>query len=293
MSFGIPIALPYVDLSMSADGEWNLKKVLLPALGLAVFALVFSAAARADGTTYLDPANLHVGGGAGTACATGCAGDPNTITATAFDVYYNTQGNGNLAIGDPFYLIVATAVYAGSNNAPTVGGTATMYSPYPGGTTTSVTVDNQTNGTEMTSSNSGTVKSVYDAAGISLNTNNSFSFVNMVACDNGTSGCPNSSLHGGAAPLAGDAITGFDITYWTIETTNFNPGDLLDFTGSLPVGSYVSAVGVNGTEAWAVPFTESGLVTNTTNVPEPGSLTMLSVGLIAIAGLAGRRLLAA
>jgi hypothetical protein len=277
---------------MSADGEWKLKKVLLPVLGLLVVALACSTSAWADGTTYLDPANLHVGPGAGTACATGCAADPNPISPTAFDVYYNSQGNGNLAIGNPFYLIVATAVYSGSNNSPTVGGTATMYSPYPGGTTTSVTVDNSAIGTQMTSANSGTVKSVYDAAGISLNTNNSFSLVNMVACDNGTAGCPNSSLLGSAAPLSGVNITGFDITYWTIETTNFNPGDLLDFTGTLPVGSYVSAVGVNGTEAWAVPFTESGLVT-TTNVPEPGSLTLLSAGMLAIAGLAGRRLLAA
>jgi len=273
----------------------KVKRVLLPALGFVLVALLSGASAYADGTTivYDDPANLHVGPGAGTPCATGCTGDPNTISPTAFDVYYNTQGNGNLAIGDPFYLIVATPVYSGSNNSPTVGGTATMYAPYPGGSTTSVTVSNPTSGTEMTSGNSGTVKSVYDAAGISLNTNNSFSFVNMVACDNGTGGCPNSGLLGSGAPLFGVNITGFDITLWSIGTTNFNPGDLLDFTGTLPVGSYVSAVGVNGSEAWAVPFTESGLVTTNTNVPEPGSFSMLGAGLLGLAALAGRRLLTA
>jgi PEP-CTERM motif len=276
---------------MSADGEWILKLVLLSVLALVVVAMTCSTSAWADGTTYLDPANLHVGPRAGTSCATGCAGDPNTISSTAFDVYYNSQGNGNLAIGNPFYLIVATAVYSGSNNSPTVGATATMYAPYPGGTTTSVTVNNPATGTEMTSANSGTVKSVYDAVGISLNTNNSFSFVNMVACDNGIAGCPNSSLLGGAAPLSGVNITGFDLTYWSIGTTNFNPGDLLDFTGVLPVGSYVSAVGINGTEAWAVPFTESGLVTTTQQVPEPGSLMLLGAGLLALGSLAGRRLL--
>ena len=142
----------------------------------------------------------------------------------------------------------------------------------------------------MTAANSGTVKSVYDAAGISLNTNNSFSFVNMVACDNGTGSCPNSGLLGSGAPLFGTTISGFDVTYFSIGTTNFNPGDLLDFTGTLPIGSYVSAVGVNGTEAWAVPFTESGLVTNT-QVPEPSSLLMLCAGLLALGALASRRAL--
>jgi len=222
----------------------------------------------------------------------GCAGDPNTISTTGFDVYYNTQGKGNLPIGDPFLVIVATPVYTGSTNSPTVDGTATMYSPYPGGATTSVTINNQMTGTEMTAANSGTVKTIYDGAGISLSTNQSFSFGNMVGCDTGVGPCANSSLLGGGAPLFGDTITGFDITYWTINTTSFSPGDLLDFTGTLPIGSYVAAVGANGTEAWAVPFTESGLVT-TTNVPEPSSSLMLGAGLLAMAILAGRRTLTA
>jgi hypothetical protein len=268
---------------------WKLKKVLVPALSFLVVALASGASVWADTTTtYDDPANLHVGPGAGTGCAKGCAGDPNTIGTTGFDVYYNTQGKGNLPIGNPFYLIVATPVYTGSNNSPSVGGTATMYAPYPGGATTTVKITNPMTGTEMKSTNSGTFKTVYDAAAISLNTNQSFSFVNMVGCDTGVGGCPNSSLLGSGAPLFGVNVTGFDITFWSIGTTNFNPGDLLDFTGGLPVGSYVSAVGANGTEAWAVPFTESGLV-----VPEPGSLTLLGAGLLALAALAGRRSLTA
>jgi MYXO-CTERM domain-containing protein len=269
-----------------------LKKVLVLTLGLALAALVCGAPAWADGVTYVDPANLHIGPGAGTTCATGCAGDPNTIGSGGFDIYYNSQGNGNLAIGNPFYVIVATPVYAGSNNSPTVGGTANLISPYPGGSATSIAIGGANTGTEMTSANSGTVHSVYDAVGITLNTNNSFSFGNMVGCDTGVGGCPNSSLLGSGAPLFGTTITGFDVTYFSIGTTSFNPGDLLDFTGTLPIGYYVSAVGVNGTEAWAVPFTESGLVTTTTT-PEPGSLPLLGLGLLGLGLLASRRTLTA
>ncbi|HXH68467.1 MAG TPA: PEP-CTERM sorting domain-containing protein [Candidatus Limnocylindrales bacterium] len=268
-----------------------MKKVLVLSLGLVLVALMSGVPALADSTiVYDDPANLHIGPGAGTTCATGCGSDPNTIGTTGFDIYYNSQGSGNLAIGDPFYVIVATPVYTGSTNSPTVGGTATLISPYPGGSSTTVNVGGAQTGTEMTSANSGTIKSVYDAVGITLNTNNSFSFVNMVACDNGTAGCANGSLLGSNAPLFGVNIVGFDVSFFSIGTTNFNPGDLLDFTGTLPIGSYVAAVGVNGTEAWAVPFTESGLVTG---VPEPSSLLMLGAGLLGMALLASRRSLTA
>ena len=253
-------------------------------------ALLASIPASADGITYDDPANLHVGPGAGTGCATGCAGDPNVISFTNWDVYYNTQGKGNLAIGTPFYLVVATPVYTGSSNSPTVGSTATMYAPYsayPSGGT-SVSVGSEATGTLMTSANSNKVD-LYDAVGITLNTNSSFSFVNMVGCDTGTS-CTNKSLLGSGAPLAGVSITGFDVNYWLISTTTFGPGDLLNFTGTLPIGSYVAAVGVNGTQAWTVPFTESGLAVATT-VPEPSSLTSLIAGLLALGAFGRRRLL--
>jgi PEP-CTERM motif len=272
---------------MSANGEWKLKKVLLPILGLLLLALTFGGNASAQIT---DPADLHVGPGAGTGCATGCGGDPNTISPTNFDIYYNPNTHSSQSpIGNPFYLIIASPVYTGSTNSPTVNGTATMYATYPGGTQTSVSVGGAVFQGEMLSNND-----IYTFLGLGSQITNSFNFGNMVACDTGVGGCPNSGLQGSGAPLFGNTITGYDITTFSIGTTNFAPNDLLDFTGGLPVGSYVASIGVNQSaqEAWAVPFTESGLVTST-NVPEPGSLTLLSAGLIALAGLAGRRLLAA
>lgn len=269
-----------------------MKKVLVPMLFVLALALACGSAAWADIT---DPADLHVGPGAGTSCATGCGADPNTIGTTGWDVYYNPNQNSSQSpIGNPLFLIVAVPDYTGSSNSPSVNGTATMYTPYPGGATSTVSVTNATDQGTMTSAKP---NNIYDFLAAQLgitvtNVNNSFNFVNMVGCDTGAAGCPNSGLLGSGAPLFGKTITGFDIWTWNVGTTNFSPQDLLDFTGNLPIGSYVAAFGIDasGTEAWAVPFTESGLVTH---VPEPGSLTFLGAGLLGVALLAGRRVLTA
>jgi hypothetical protein len=270
-----------------------LRKVLVPTVGLLLLALAFGGNASAQ---LVDPADLHIGPGAGTSCATGCNGDPNTISATAFDIYYNPNTHSSqLPIGDPFYLIVASPIYTGSTNSPTVGGTATMYAPYPGGTTSTKSVGGQHDWGTMSSGD------LYGFIGLGPFANNSFQFGNMLACDIGTTGsngCANTSLQNGGAPLFGVNITGYDVTTWSIGTTAFAPNDLLDFTGNLPIGSYVAAIGVDYSalggkgEAWAVPFTESGIVT-TNRVPEPSSLLMLGAGLLAMAIFAGRRSLSA
>ena len=84
-------------------------------------------------------ATLHVGPGAGTACATGgCPiyfGEVNNISDTSLSMFQN-QG-GASALGDPVLLIFGIPNDSGSGtaaNAGTITG-ATLYSPYPGGTT--------------------------------------------------------------------------------------------------------------------------------------------------------------
>jgi len=251
--------------------------------------LVFFSSSLALADDIVDPADIHVGPGANTPCATGCGADPNTISPTAFDIYYNPNVHSSQSpLGNPFFLIVASAVYSGSSNSPTVNSPATMYAPYPNGATSTVSVGSGVNNGTMTSGD------IYTFLGMGSQVTNSFNFGNMVACDIGV-GCTNGSLNGSSAPLFGQTITGYVITTFSIGTTTFGPQDLIDFTGNLPIGSYVAAIGINGIdpttgkpEGWAVPFTGSGLVTT----PEPGSLLLLCAGLLGLAAVAGRRVTA-
>ena len=80
------------------------------------FAAVVLVPSISMATTFIDPATLHIGTGAGTPCAVGCAGDPNDVPANHLDIYQNSGGAGSL--NNPVLLILAVANDPRSTSSP-------------------------------------------------------------------------------------------------------------------------------------------------------------------------------
>lgn len=114
------------------------------ALFAALFTAIFCSGASAspiDITQLTDPATLHIGPGANTACATGgCPifiggalnGEVNNIGSTQLDIYQNS--NGAQALASPVLLILAVP----DNSVSLTGGSVTaasLFAPYPGSAT--------------------------------------------------------------------------------------------------------------------------------------------------------------
>src|SRR5438552_17713874 len=104
-------------------------KASLLVLAFAVIATLVPTVTKADST-------LHIGPGAGTACATGCAGEPNLIGSGNIVDIFQTSGGANATLTPPQLLILGipndtTNLFASD---PITGVTYT--NPYPGGTST-------------------------------------------------------------------------------------------------------------------------------------------------------------
>jgi hypothetical protein len=232
-------------------------------------------------TTFLDPATLHIGGGAGTACATGCAGDPNTISSTGLDIYQNSGGAAGL--NDPVLLILAVANDTTNLFATNPISSVNFYNPYPGGTTDPASSSFATAGTYglksavsggffgyMTSSS----PDVYTFLTLQQPSTNSNNWVNM-----------------STAVKTDDNITATSFGIYVFAITNNNPlgaNGLIDikFTNALPTGTFAFAFGEDSRHSlvYDTPFTESGLTGGgnviLTAVPEPASLMLLGSGLM-------------
>ena len=85
-------------------------------------------------------------------------------------------------------------------------------------------------------------------------------------------------LHNGFTPSGG-----YDVYVFEAETAGFDANDLLNFTSSLPNGTFAFGFGEDAAgKPFASPFTEAGLTdTPPANAPEPASLLLLGTGLLA------------
>src|SRR5438132_13148223 len=137
----------------------KLISLVLAVAAISLFAPVF---AKADST-------LHIGPGAGTPCATGCAGEPNLIGSGDIIDIFQTSGGANATVNQPQLLILGipndtTNLFASD---PITGVTYT--NPYPGGTSTAGSSPSITFEGAMTSG-----QEVYSFLGLSGNASNSF-----------------------------------------------------------------------------------------------------------------------
>lgn len=231
-----------------------------------------------------DPSTLHIGPGAGTACAQGCAGDPNLIGAPGNVVDVLQQSGGADALTQPLLLIIGIP----NDRTPLFStnpiGTVTFINPYPNTGTSTVTVGTgnfAASGTfgigTLTTGFAGfeTSSDVYTFLGLGSKINNS----NSIGTEKNWTDTDLSRL--------GISATGFGIYVFALTGASLGPMGLVNvtFPGGLPTGTFVVAYGQNlaGT-AYATPFTESGLV-----VPEPASLALFGSGMIALAVLVRRR----
>lgn len=246
----------------------------------------------------LDPATLHIGPGAGTPCATGCAGDPNLVGTAGVDIYQNSGGAPNLF--DPVLLILGVP---NSTGAPgSLLSSVTYYNPYPGGSPTAGS------GTYATTGQYGllpvptaTGAGGYFGSFTSSSGGDVYSFLSLLG-GNGSNNWTNWS--GTDFTKNGITANNFGIYVYALSGPALGPNGLIDirFGGEsgLSKGTFAIAYGEKCSTGpgngcfYSTPFTEAGLSASTAPaaaVPEPEIYAMMGIGLALMGFVARRRTL--
>jgi len=194
---------------------------------------------------------LHVGPGAGTKCATGCAGDPNLLAGAHKVDIYQTSG-GAVTLSQPVLVIFGVPSNFGKLFPTNPIKLVKAINAYPGGVTTNGTATFAAGGTyglkdPVSDGFFGTMgpgQEVYSFLGLG-GANNSNSFTNWLAEDQ---------------EYVDLNPSGFDIHVFAINA-DLGPEGLINLTlaTNVPKGTYIVAYGMADGKAYSVPFTEAGL----------------------------------
>lgn len=217
----------------------------LKGVGLVVLLLCFT------GLSALGQSTLHIGPGAGTTCATGCAGDPNLLTgALNVDVY---QNSGGAATASQPVLVILGVPSQYNNRMPAMPITGvTSYNPYPAGTGVTGSATFATGGTY------GLISPISDGFfGVMQAGQEVYSFLGLAGANNSNSFTNWSAEDDEYVWLT---VTGFAIHVYAV-TAELGPKGLINLSlvQNVPKGTYIVAYAEANGKYFSVPFTESGL----------------------------------
>ena len=194
---------------------------------------------------------LHMGGGAGSPCATGCGGHPNLLNgATRVDIYQNS-GGATLS-NQPVLLIFGVPSQFGNLFPLKAVLGVRAVNPYPAGTKSGGTANFALGGTY------GLIDPISDGFFGTMGPGQEvYSFLHLGGANNS-----NSFTNWSDADLEylNLTVTGYDIHVYAINS-DLGPHGLIDIrlATNVPVGSFILAYSQANGVAYSVPFTEAGL----------------------------------